>query len=853
MNLPACFPLGLALLWSVCPHSVAEAQVRLATAGKATAVIVADDWEPAPAAAFAQVSVTAGQRGALLADTFSGVSGESITSQGWKHSEGGYAVSYRGQRLGSAASARSGGADRYVAVADKALVRPHTITEGAPLTLEYVLSLPADTSQESWAYVRLHTSEGKRWTHGIYVSTEGEVFLSPAAEPNDPDRTPLPVEAGRVLDMKMELLPTTVRWYWRNHGTGERYRRFQHWAVSGPVTITGVRISSLNHRANRQRDPVLMRRDAAMVDLKKYLDAVTGGQFDIVDPSKKLPDKGNVFVGDSDAVRSLAPAVRWDGLGTDEIVIKTVGRDLILAGGQPRGTIFALYTFLQDVVGCRWWAPGEVTVPHQPDLSVPRTDISYQPPFRMRVHSSAIGSTHEARSWLRLSYDLNFDFGTHSIPRLLPKKLFLQHPDWFMYCRQDGGENERYSYLHTLKSLQKTIATETERDDLDLIKQYLEIGRRTRRIPQQPCLQSPGARAKIAENVVAELEQNYSRWKYPEKIVWITQNDGRYMCQCDQCAAVRKVEGSDSANWLLMVNEIAQRLEERYPDVLFGLFAYLHTEQPPRTVRPRQNVLVYAPLLTANKRDPVWHYPEYATSLKRWGEISKHFYVWDYDANFRNFYQPHPNYLVQPESMRFFEDIGVTGVMVQGAHGVAADLGPLRAWVNARMMWNPQQDPRQLVQEFTAGYYGAAGPAVLRYINLLLTAVHREPDYWLGCYRTDTTGWLTLEDINAAVALLEQATEAVRGDKVRTRRVWMARCAIDFAWLDRFAALQQEAAAKGLLLRVPKPGRVVDQLAPYRGAWGQFREGPRPSQFDVYFDRLRKQFPGADVKPKQGR
>ena len=78
----------------------------------------------------------------------------------------------------------------------------------------------------------------------------------------------------------------------------------------------------------------------------------------------------------------------------------------------------------------------------------------------------------------------------------------------------------------------------------------------------------------------------------------------------------------------------------------------------------------------------------------------------------------------------------------------------------------------------------------------------------------------------------------------------MARRAIDFAWLDRFAELQQEAAAKGLLLRVPKPGRVVDQLAPYRGAWGQFREGPRPSQFDVYFDRLRKQFPSAEVKPK---
>ena len=150
-------------------------------------------------------------------------------------------------------------------------------------------------------------------------------------------------------------------------------------------------------------------------------------------------------------------------------------------------------------------------------------------------------------------------------------------------------------------------------------------------------------------------------------------------------------------------------------------------------------------------------------------------------------------------------------------------------------MWNPDQDPKQLMKVFTDGYYGAAGPYVSRYINLLLTAVHRQPDYWLGCYRTDTTGWLTLEDINTAVTLMEQAAEAVRADKMLAKRVWMARRAIDFAWLDRFKELQQDAATRGLALRVPNPGHVVDQLAPYRGSWGQFREGPRPSQFDVYF------------------
>ena len=120
-------------------------------------------------------------------------------------------------------------------------------------------------------------------------------------------------------------------------------------------------------------------------------------------------------------------------------------------------------------------------------------------------------------------------------------------------------------------------------------------------------------------------------------------------------------------------------------------------------------------------------------------------------------------------------------------------------------------------------------------------------DYWLGCYRTDTTGWLTLEDINAAVALMDQAAEAVRGDEELSKRVWLASRAIHFAWLDRYEELQKDAVARGLKLLVPNPSQVVDQLAPYRHAWGMFRESPRPNQFDVYFDRLRKQFPAAGV------
>ena len=35
-------------------------------------------------------------------------------------------------------------------------------------------------------------------------------------------------------------------------------------------------------------------------------------------------------------------------------MIRTVGDNLILTGGRPRGTLYAVYEFLERPVGCHW-------------------------------------------------------------------------------------------------------------------------------------------------------------------------------------------------------------------------------------------------------------------------------------------------------------------------------------------------------------------------------------------------------------------------------------------------------------------------------------------------------------------
>lgn len=139
-----------------------------------------------------------------------------------------------------------------------------------------------------------------------------------------------------------------------------------------------------------------------------------------------------------------------------------------------------------------------------------------------------------------------------------------------------------------------------------------------------------------------KLDRVYAAWTYPLKLVWITQAEGKGMCQCPDCEAVRTSQGSNSANWVLFVNAIAEEVEKKYPDVMIGMFAFLHTEAPPKTIKLRRNVLIYSALLARNFLDPISAYAFHADSLKKWGQIASRVYVWDYDANFRNYYYPTP-------------------------------------------------------------------------------------------------------------------------------------------------------------------------------------------------------------------
>ena len=115
----------------------------------------------------------------------------------------------------------------------------------------------------------------------------------------------------------------------------------------------------------------------AVKELQRFVKEMSGAELPVSDKADVL-----VVIGKKTAEKRR-PELRLDGLGTDGYVIKTIGNELIIAGGEKRGTMYGVYTLLERL-GCRWWTPTESTIPRKRTIRVPPMDLREVPKLEYR-------------------------------------------------------------------------------------------------------------------------------------------------------------------------------------------------------------------------------------------------------------------------------------------------------------------------------------------------------------------------------------------------------------------------------------------------------------------------------------
>ncbi|MCK5802692.1 MAG: DUF4838 domain-containing protein, partial [Lentisphaeria bacterium] len=353
----------------------------------------------------------------------------------------------------------------------------------------------------------------------------------------------------------------------------------------------------------------------------------------------------------------------------------------------------------------------------------------------------------------------------------------------------------------------------------------------------QLCLTNEEMRREMVRVVLGRLRANPNA-----TMISISQNDWKGNCECPACRAIDEKEGTPAGSLIRFVNAVAEEVEKEFPDVLVETLAYQYTRKPPRFVRPRHNVIIrlcsiecsFSESLAAGEQNR-----QFREDIEAWSRIADKLYIWDYTTNFHGYLLPHPNYHVLAPNLRFFVRHNAVGIFEQGDSGCrVGDFVRLRAWLIAHLLWNPAADETALTREFMNGYYGPAAPHLLAYLKLMSAAVVRS-GVRLRCFRTDTSDWLELEDMNSAMERFDQALSAVRDNPELTERVRRERLPLDHVWLCRHRPLLQEARRTGKPFRVPEDPqaalREFVDLARKHNV-GEIRQGHRfPDDFGEEF------------------
>lgn len=528
-------------------------------------------------------------------------------------------------------------------------------------------------------------------------------------------------------------------------------------AQSVPVAVRG---QPANYTVVRPKDASPSQVHAAE-EFRRFTEALTGVSLPVATDEGPLPSK-SVLIGDTRHTAALLGGpTDLEGLGTDGFRIVTKAPHLLILGGPARGTLYGVYETLERFGGCRWYASWHSVTPRRESLAVPLIDETQTPAFALRepfwfdMFDGDLAARNKVNgSSMRLleKHGGNIRFGNgffvHTFNRLCPpEKYFDTHPEYF---------------------------SEIE-------------GRRVKERTQL-CLTNPDVLKIVTENLLDGIRKDPTA-----KLFSVSQNDWYRFCTCPACKAVDAREGTQAGTMLEFVNKVAAAVEKEFPDVWIETLAYQYTRKPPKTVRPRHNVVprlctiecdFSAPLEISSFKEN----RKFADEIRAWSAMTDKLYIWDYTTNFRNYTAPFPNVMALQDNVRFFLDNKVVGLFEQGAYqGRHGDFAELKAWLLAKWLWNPELDFETLMADFFTGYYGKAAPFVREYFDGAHAFYMRPDEKPLRIFEDISQSNLSDEFLDKALTLWQKAEAAVKDSPAHSYNVRMGAIPLLHTRLTRMA------------------------------------------------------------------
>jgi len=446
----------------------------------------------------------------------------------------------------------------------------------------------------------------------------------------------------------------------------------------------------------------------------------------------------------------------------DAFVIKTDGQNLYLVGSNKRAVLYAVYTFLEKYLDCRWLTFGERLqteeekktgafreqieeyVPASRTITLPAIDDRQKASLKYRgfIAAAWFGNTPMANVDWAIKNKLNYFMiqtegyveakGWHNavvkggmIPRgfiliagnhsfyyfLNPDKYFKDHPDWFAMI---GGKRVP--------------------------------GGRTK---GQFCLSNPEAVKIFRENFIAMAK------KHPEvDIFGPGPNDEYFWCECELCAKDRIMwkerpgenQPAPQDLYTAFANQLNEDVQKLYPGQgkRFAINAYQCYTQPPAKVKPLAGAFISYAFFTRNWFTVPWGnakgevapgpYPIqshtdnnkrffqlHTDNVKQWIELTKpsggDVTLYEYYCG-RSAWEKVGFYLMSliSDELAYFQKIGITGCAVQ-AQWPERKTVPANLYVFAKNCWDTSLSTDAILDDYTKARFGKAAEPMLKYLH----------------------------------------------------------------------------------------------------------------------------------------
>lgn len=444
----------------------------------------------------------------------------------------------------------------------------------------------------------------------------------------------------------------------------------------------------------------------AVNELQTYIKKISGTELKAVTENEVTPEDNAIIIGETSLEKGIVDINRLE-IAKDGFMLHSDGKHLFIAGSDNRGTLYGVYTFLEEYLGVRWFTPELEVVPENKDIVIDsHINRIVEPSFSIRRNDSlGTNDAHRARTKMNVSFwneakeyggALTYVLWDVTLDKLVPDDLITEHPEYF--------------------------ATTAE-------------GTKTR---DHVCLSNPDVLSVAVENARKAILACETDAKY----IHIGQKDNTNYCRCENCEALYEKYGSVAAPTILFTNAFADALDDEFPDFMFTFYAYNETDRPPTdtTLRCNDNVApVLCGLHKACRSHPLTecgaqdgnetfynlfgdNEPTISQDFANWVKIADTTYIYDYTINFINTAQFFSNFEYMQSTMKYMHDIGITGYIYNCGDTHTAAFNELRNYLLCKLQWDVNCDVEYHMMDFMNAYYGEEAASYIKQIIDIQTA-----------------------------------------------------------------------------------------------------------------------------------